>query len=382
MEENGKEGIADLLHRMILMGTETRTKAQLDRVLKSIGAKVKTVDSAFIPFDDYYTVQEYSFVRFQTTYEFYRDGLALLSEILFHPALTNNNLNKARRSLGMIIGIRSKNPRVLSRLELLKLLYPSCWMSKPVYGTFQSVENITLADIRGFHKKYFTPSNMIFTVETNLPAEKILNALEKSMGSWPVSLPKRRKVCKTVPQEKELKKEKTIPLGKTQSYLRAGYLMEVDRKDVGALKVMMSILSDDLSFELRERQGLAYSIGAGIETVGDGSNVMFSAAMGTMPKNISKALKQMKDLIKRFESRSFSQKEVTKTINHIRGRALMRWIPALNRAYFFGLDLFRGREPLSYRAEMEKLKTVSVKDILRVRKKYFAPDKFEWVIVK
>jgi len=65
-EPAGKEGMVDLCHRLLPLGTARRDKDGLSRALDAIGAQLKTVDSAMIPFDDYYTVEEYSFVRFQT----------------------------------------------------------------------------------------------------------------------------------------------------------------------------------------------------------------------------------------------------------------------------------------------------------------------------
>jgi len=69
-------------------------------------------------------------------------------------------------------------------------------------------------------------------------------------------------------------------LGKPQSYLRMGAIIEVPESARAALAVAGLVLSDRLQMDLRETRGLAYSIGASLGTLGEDRG-LFSVWMGT-----------------------------------------------------------------------------------------------------
>jgi len=64
-EPAGREGLVDLAHRFLGEGSARRSRSEMTLALNAIGAQLKTVDSPMIPFDDYYSVPDYSWVRFQ-----------------------------------------------------------------------------------------------------------------------------------------------------------------------------------------------------------------------------------------------------------------------------------------------------------------------------
>jgi hypothetical protein len=86
-EPAGKEGIADFLHRLFLRGSLVHDRAALAARLDDLGAHVKTNDDPGVPFDDYYTTPEFSFVRLEMSADHWREGIALLAEITRFPRL-------------------------------------------------------------------------------------------------------------------------------------------------------------------------------------------------------------------------------------------------------------------------------------------------------
>ena len=379
-EPAGKEGMVDLCHRLLPLGTARRDKDALSQALDAIGAQVKTVDSAMIPFDDYYTVEEYSFVRFQTIDTYYREGLQLLAEMLFQPALTEANLQQARQALSQAQARQERDPRLAGQRAMLQALFPGTWKGRSVYGTAASLQSITLQDVQDFWPKHFRPANMIWTIQTNRPVREV-EAEIRALSEGGVERPTQRADLSFAPAAAPPEPIQLSLKGK-QGYVWAGKAFRVDPKDAPALEVLVSLFSDALSFELREKRGLAYSLGAGVSWLNGGDLAVLQISMGTRPENLAAARDGIQEQVRHFAGAGVSQRELQKAVNKMKGQTLMRWIPSLNRAYFMGLGMFQGQPPEAYRQRLQRLDKVSMADLRRVRVRYFTPGNFQWVLVE
>jgi len=72
---------------MFLRGTLARDSAAFSAALDALGARVKVVDDPAIPYDDYYTTPEYSYVRLEVPAARWREAISLLGEIVRFPRL-------------------------------------------------------------------------------------------------------------------------------------------------------------------------------------------------------------------------------------------------------------------------------------------------------
>ena len=170
-------------------------------------------------------------------------------------------------------------------------------------------------------------------------------------------------------------------LGKRQSYVRIGYLIDhIPAEDRAALTVANDILSENMSFELREVQGLAYSMGSSLAVEGDWGYLMIS--MGTGPQNLEKAVEGIKKQLAVFADSEFSEREVTKAKNSFIGWRNMRLLTSANRAYYMGIHTMAGAEPDEEFKRLEEIGNVTSSEVNRCLKKYFQPDKLLTVIVE
>ena len=77
-------------------------------------------------------------------------------------------------------------------------------------------------------------------------------------------------------------------MGKEQGYIYMGFTCNPEETEEPALALMAQILSARMAFEIRERQGLAYSIGARVTLRPEGAWLVDS--MATRPDNIQVAI--------------------------------------------------------------------------------------------
>lgn len=378
-EPAGQEGLVDLAHRFLGEGSARRSRSEMTLALNTIGAQLKTVDSPMIPFDDYYSVPDYSWVRFQVIDTYRQEGLRLLAEILFEPRLDAENLQRAQAALLGVQNRREKDPRAVGQEQLYGLLFASPWMSRPIYGNRASVGAITIEDVRTFWPTYFSAANMIWTVSTNRPATETMDEVAALLARCRPAVPTSAAAAAPAAAAGQ---QRTLALKSRQGYLWAGRAFPVAAADWPALEVLVAMFSEQLTFELRERRGLAYSLGAGLGVADGGRLATVTVSMGTRQANLDGATAGIREQMDRFAQAEITPRQLEKTVNRLKGQILMRNFPALNRSYFMALGMFQGRPPDYYRQRLDRLGAVSLDELRRVRQTYFQPDLFAWVRVE
>jgi zinc protease len=130
-------------------------------------------------------------------------------------------------------------------------------------------------------------------------------------------------------------------LGKPQGALAAGAVLgPVPADERTVLAVVEGLLNDRLNRELREREGLAYSVGASLGTLGD--TAVFSFSMGTSPEKIGQARQGVRREIEAVRRMDVSEDELERRVNAITGRLQMRMLSSLNRGFYLALAERRG----------------------------------------
>jgi zinc protease len=364
-EPPGKEGIAAVLHRMFTRGTLVADAASLSARLDLLGARLKAYDDPSIPFDDYYTTPEFSYLRLELPADGWREGVMLLGELLRFPRLEPEELESAKKA---ILDVQTRRAEASSSRALdamNRLLAPGSPLAHPVLGTPESIASITLDDLRAFHHQYVTGRHLIVTgvspVEPGVVLEAVRAALkELPAGNEPRQVPKVPLTPSTPPSQrsKNLREQISIAMA---------YVFDAPAGDESALAVAGAMLSDALEFQLREKRGLAYSIGASVGRWG--GRMRFLVRMGTRRPNLDEALEGLRRGIADF--RPSSEDAVSRAANALRGRLLMRRLTAVNQAYFLALERMDGEQPGDALRRVEALRAVDLGAVSKVVKTYF-----------
>jgi predicted Zn-dependent peptidase len=368
-EPDGKDGIADLLHHAIVRGTVVHRGPELASALQNIGATVKAYDDPAIPYDDYYTTPAFSYVRFETVDEYAEEAMRLLTEMVRRPALKDEDILAVRGELVAQGEEAEGQTGHRARRLFLESLWPGHPYGRLPAGTPSTLAAISPEDLRSFHEAYFAPGNLILAVRTGRPPEMIervirslwADARDPARGARPVALP---------PTPSPTPVERRERMGKQQSVLMLGRLLgPVPDEDRAPLMALASIASAEMSFELRERKGLAYSLGLDVNV--DAPVGWIAARMGTRPQNIDEARAGLRAAIRGIQSASYTEDEVTRARNRLLGQRLMRRMSRVNQAYGASLgQLFRA-DPSADANLTAALRAVTPADLRRVATRYF-----------
>jgi zinc protease len=370
MEPPGKDGITDFLNRMLDKGTQKYDKAIFSEKLANIGAQLTVVDNPYIPYDDRYTSQQYAFVKFETIDEFAAEGLDLLAEMMINPRLDTAEINTVKREMAAALGMSSASTYQTCRNSFYKLMYgDSHPFSKVPLGTQRTVMTITQENLTAYHKRFYAPNNMIMTICTNLDSEWVLQKLRETFGQMQ-SVPLGN-IMITPPNNPNGVVTVNTPMEKEQVYIYLGYpTIGIDHPDYQALKVATEILSSRLGLQLREVQGLAYSVGSGLSSAPDFG--WFLVTMGTGKENFQVARDGILSEISKMRTEPVSQTELRRAQNSIWGSSLTRQLSRINQAYYMALYHFMGVGYDYSERYIDQIRAVTIDDVLRVARQYYS----------
>lgn len=378
MEPGGKAGIADFTNRMLLMGTRTRSAEKISEDLAGIGAEITLTDNPWIPYDDVYTTHSFTFIKFQTIDEFADRGIELLSDVVKNPTFPEEDVEKVRKEMMMVLGRQEGDTRQTVRELFYATLFENHPYGKPITGTMRTIGSINRDDLVSFHQKFYSPNNIIVTVVTNLPTDEMMDKIENALGDMqkvelpPLDILGPGELTTPIKAHKVMEKEQVyVYLGRALPGIFSG--------DVPALEVMNSVLSSRLGLNLREKQGLAYSVGSSTSFVKHFG--WFVTSIGTRPQNYQVAVDGILAEMKRMKEEAVTSEELEKAKNGIWGSMLFYRLSRVNQAYFMSVNEFKEVGYDYDNQYIEHVRQVTVDQVKQVAEKYLDTENYVVAVV-
>ncbi len=368
LEPEGKDGITDFVNRMLVLGADGMDKDAVQNALDDIGAAVTPNDNPYIPYDDRYTSRAYSFIKFETIDEYAEEGTRLLARIVAKPDFPEDEIKNTSQKVMGLLGMKSGSTYQNARDLFYTNIFAGGPLTKPVLGTHRTVMGFTRDDLIAHHKKFYAPNNMIMAVASNIDPDTIkawildtFGKMEKNDFNYS-AMPIPEKTTGMVEVHHEMDKE--------QMYIYMGCLGPgLSSPDAPAIHMAASIISTRMRTNLREKQGLAYSVGMGVNFMQDFGWLI--ASMGTGYENYEKARDGMIAEINVLKSSIPTEDELKKAQNSTWGSMLLARASRINQAYYMCKNEFLG-VGYDYQDDyLSKIRQVTPNDIRRVVSDYF-----------
>ncbi|MCP4582812.1 MAG: insulinase family protein [candidate division Zixibacteria bacterium] len=374
-EKQEQVGITDFVNRMLIKGSSSKSAVRIQEELDDIGAKITTNDIPYIPYDDRYTWRAFSFIKFETIDEFAKDGIKILYEIVADPVFREAEVEKMKGKVMGIMGMKSGSTYQVCRDLYYGKLFENHPLSKPVLGSRRTIGGFTSDDLALHHKMFYNPSNLVMTVVSNEKPRQVMKWVKKkfkNLPPYPVQLKKfDMPVAGKMMGVIEVKK----PMDKEQVYIYLGSIVPGLTSDSApALSLAVEILSSRLKLNLREKQGLAYSVGAGVRSLGEFG--WFTCSMGTGFENFETAQAGILAEIENLKTGALEQAELDKARNSLWGSMLMRNMSCVNQAYNMAYYEYAGVGhdfDDGYRQRMDK---ITINDVQQAAKNFLNTENY------
>lgn len=381
-EPAGQEGIAELLHRCLLGGTTSRDERAIEQALTAIGAQVKTHDNPGIPYDNYTLSPRYSYLRLEVLTEYMPDALALLADVLRNASYPDSVVDRERPQLVRRAEAAAEGAGRTARTLLYTQLFgPGCWTAAPL-GDPEAIRALTADDLRRFHGTYFAPASLRVTVVSGLPADRVRDLVRANFGGGPgmaepagnttAESPGRAPTIPAAPAGTVV--ERIVP--GDQSQLRIGQVLHVPPEQQAAAILATSWMSTRIAQVLREERGWAYSVGCTIDWSAPAPvwYAYFSGAAG----NLAGAESVIRVQVAQGAAGALTAEQLRPVASRLRGRAQMRRLSAINRAYYWAMAA--RRHDAGMRGGAPDYAGITPDDVRNVVRALWRPA--DWVVVR
>lgn len=374
-EEQTSNGVAHFLEHMFYKGSKKYPDPFiLTSTIESLGG----IWNAF-------TSKDYTGYFIKATSEHFDIIVDILSDILLQPLFKEEEIEKEKGVIVEEINMYEDTPQSLVGDLFENLLYKGNPLGFDVIGTKKTVTSFDKQTFLDYRGKLYHPKNAVLVVAGGLTQGKregftmkdYLDRVTEKFGEWGNGT----KSEFVSMREGQAKPQILVKHKKTeQAHFCLGYRTfpsSDPRKRI--LEVLAAILgvgaSSKLFMELRERRGLCYYIGTGLQYYHDVGNMVTQAGV---PKDIGKVIEAMKLTLEehlKMLKDGFNHKDITKAKEILKGRLLLSMEDSFNVAHFYGKKAVLETTIESPQEVIEKIEKVTAEEIHAVAADVIKPEK-------
>ena len=352
-------GITNFLHRVMVRGTKRYNAVELTEAIEDLGGSLDASGDV-----------EYGEVRGSALARNWEKLLGLVAEVALRATLPAEEVERERRLIQSTLQTRGDTPFQRAFDSVLHDLYgphPYAW---PSVGRRESIERIDRAALQAHYATIYRPDRMVLAVSGHVPGERVVRVVERLFRAVaPAGLPAVGGRGVPTPRAERRVVERPVQ----QAQVMVGYLApSLTEPDYAAARVLGTVLGGGMSgrlfTELRDRRGLAYSVGV-LGTFRTGPSFLVTY-MGTAPPSAEAAEAGVLAEIARIRGEQVTERELARAKAYLLGNLAMdrrtnarhAWYLAFFEVIGAGWDF-----PERYARAVE---AVTAADVARVAQRY------------
>ncbi len=365
VENINNNGVTQLMGKLLLKGTGSRSAEDIAREIESIGGSI-----------DSYGGNNSFGVNAEVLSTDFDLGLTLLADVILNPSFPLPAVEREREV--QLANIRSQRDHLLHSASkaMRRALFGETGYGLDASGSENSIQKLQLDQLKHFHALYATPDNCVLAIYGDVEAANVKSAVERAFACWkpranpvPAKSVQANGVLDSVRRVSETRDKK-------QAVIVVGYqgtsLGDEDRYPLELLQEACSDLGSRLFMRVREKLGLAYYVGAQ-NFIGLAPGY-FAFYAGTMPEKadlVEKELLSEADLLrldglteqelKRAKAKVIGQRKIAR--QDLGGLAMTT---ALDELYGLGYAYSDSEDALYDAVTLDQVKAVA--------RKYLRPD--------
>ncbi|MFP3015738.1 MAG: M16 family metallopeptidase [Wolbachia sp.] len=242
-------------------------------------------------------------VSLNTLSENLEDAISLLSDAIIRPKVDSEGLNRVFEKAKVDFNNLEKNPFFVAGEELNTLLFKKHPYSKSVYGTLDTIMNITRDDVLTYIKRNFAKDNIVISVAGCGKKEEIITLLDKYLSK----LPSKRSKVRKIPVKNDFgpAENKNIFMDIPQSViLFAQKGIAYEDPDYYSAQVLVNALggmglNSVLMKELRQNLGITYGISASMASYTHAN--IIAGGLSTDSSTASQSISAIRDTLSRIK---------------------------------------------------------------------------------
>lgn len=366
--EGDKAGYVSMAGQMLMKGTKNRTKAELDEDIDFIGANINTFSTGM----------------YATSLTKHQDKLMeLMKDVLFNPAFPEDELEKLKKQTLSGLAASKDDPNAIASNVRGKLVYGD----EHPYGEFEteeSVEKITLDEIKAYYNTYFRPNIGYLAIVGDITPKEAKKLINKNFSDWEKGdVPTAEYEMPTPPEETYVAlvdREASV-----QSVINVTYPVNlpIGGEDVITARVLNQILGGGFSSRLMQnlREKNAFTYGARSSLSADEYVGSFTASASVRNEVTDSAVNEFMAELMKINKEGVTQDELDAAKASIAG-SFARSLESPQTVASFAINTARYNLPEDYYANyLKNLEAVTLEDVKAAAQKYILPNNANILVV-
>jgi predicted Zn-dependent peptidase len=310
-EEPEWNGISHFIEHMVFKGTKHRTAEEIARQVDSIGGNM-----------DAFTAKECICFNVKVLDEHVPTALDILSDLVLNPVFDTGDITRERGVIMEEIKMDEDNPDYLVHEIFTQNFWKDHPLGKPILGTKETVKRFERKLILDAYEHRFAPGNIIVSAAGNLDHDQFVQLVTKHFehmkpmqNGFHSSTPK--VVSRITLRNKKALEQVQLCIGVPAHPIahekrHAGYILNT---------LLGGGMSSRLFQNIRERQGLAYSIYSDMNPYRDTGCLAVYA--GTSLASASKVVTSVVQEFRKLKTEPVSDEELKRSKAQLKGSLML-----------------------------------------------------------
>ncbi len=370
-EEERTKGLAHFLEHMMFKGSPRRpTAIEVAEAIEGAGGVLNA-----------YTAKELTCYWNQVPFDRIETAIDVLADMLRNALLAPEEIDRERSVVQQEIRRTKDQPAAWAGELLGQAVYGDHPMGWSTAGTEETVATLRQQDFKDWMRAWYGAANVVVSIAGNTTHEGVMGLVARHLENGRTAIaPALPALNGALPASRVLCDSRPI----TQANLAIG-LPALSRSDPDryTLMVLNSLLGRGMSSrlfkEVRERRGLAYSVGSSVSRHSDTG--LLGIAAGVSPENVGEAVRVILDELDKLVQERVGEEELTKARDYTVGSFRLGLETTMALGQRAGESLLTLGEIEPVESVVNKLLAVTADDLMRVARRVLLRDKVALAVV-
>lgn len=380
-ENEKNNGVSHFLEHMFYKGSKKYPNPEIiSQIIEGMGG-----------YWNAFTSKDYTGYYVKASTDHFEKMVDMISDLLLNSLFEPSEIEKEKGVIVEEINMYEDMPQRRIGDIFENVMFKGNPLGYDIAGSKKTVTSFNRETFIDYKSKLYHPSNAVLVIAGGLNRTKngalrlksFRTIIEEKFGEW-----KKEEKTDFIPIANSFTEPHIYihPKKTEQAHFCFGYptfMRDDPRKP--AVKVLATVLgggaSSRLFQEVREKRGLCYYIGTGIEQYGDIGNIVTQAGVAKDVEKVKDAMRATQKEHNKIAKGIISDADIIRSKEMLKGRLLLSLEDSFNIAHFYGMKQLHESKIESPEERIKQIENVTKEEIVSLAKDLFVPQKLTFTII-
>jgi len=369
-ETEAHAGISHFIEHLCFKGTSKRpTAREISTVIEGVGGILNGG-----------TDKELTVYWCKVAQPHFHLVLDVLVDMLLNSRFDPAEIEKERQVIIEEIHMSNDSPSQRVVMLIDELLWPEHPLGRDIAGNKESVSTISRDTLLGYLTSQYQPSNTVVAIAGDIQHQEAATAVKQIPGNWTTQQPHPGYLAY---KEKPVRRLRIENRDTEQVHLCLALpglpLLHPKRFTLDLLNIILGEgMSSRLFTEIRDKLGLAYSIGSYVDHFSDTGSIIISA--GVEIRNLQVAIKAILEQLSQLKE-TIPESELVKAKEFSKGRPLLRMEDSRSVVGWMGGQEILTRRILSIDEVVSIIDAITTEELQRLARELLVGSQLRLAVV-